>query len=260
MRRKAGTVIPLANSSSSLQEGSRSARSQKAAHFFGEEFEEAGLGDSPSRSLMQRLGYPPRISLNAFLIGLLCVMLLILLGFVPLSLPIPLHLGATSSNDAPLLMRYTLQLPMALFLSAFLGPFIGVMVVTLYIVLGLTVAPVFANGGGLSYVLQPGFGYWLGALASAFWLSRRFHKAFQKESGGGSLKIARMALTAIALTHAIGMGFVIFLTVFGQVPAADLPGWVLRLTLEPFPYDLLAAVVLLSVVRQVRLLLCFVLY
>ncbi len=262
MRRKTGTVIPLANLSSPLpQDGRFSRRAKRAGQAVGEEFEESiGLGDSPTRSLLQRLAYPPRVSLNSFLIGLLCLMLLIVLGFVPLSLPVPLHLGATSLGDPPLLMRYTMQLPMALFLSIFLGPFVGVMVVALYIGLGLTIVPVFANGGGLLYVTQPGFGYWLGILFAAFLLSRRFHKVFQKESGNCSLKMMKEAFTAMGIVHTVGIVYLILLTGFTQIPAADLPGWILRLTLEPFPYDLLATIMLLCVVRQIRLALCLVLY
>ena len=46
--------------------------------------------------------------------------------------------------------------------------------VLLYVGIGLIGIPVFANGGGISYVLQPSFGYLLGFIIAAYfvgWLS-----------------------------------------------------------------------------------------
>jgi biotin transport system substrate-specific component len=160
-----------------------------------------------------------------------------------------------------MLMHYTLQLPMALFIAALLGPFAGTMAVALYILIGLAVAPVFANGGGWPYVLQPGFGYWLGILTASVLLGRSFYRAFQKEDGGScSLKLLRQIFGSVLTVHGVGVAYLIVLVLLRQVPPADLPGWALRLTLEPLPYDLLAASVLLCLVRQARLALWMVLY
>ncbi|MBR4309320.1 MAG: biotin transporter BioY [Oscillospiraceae bacterium] len=49
-----------------------------------------------------------------------------------------------------------------------LGPLCGAVSQALYVLLGLIGLPVFAYGGGLSYVLQPTFGYLLGMIFCAF--------------------------------------------------------------------------------------------
>lgn len=278
MRRKTGTVIPMTPPNAVSGGGRTSRRSGKASrnrarknrpagsrseqgNHEQEEFLALDLADSPGRPLFQRLAYPPRVSLNAILVGLLCVLLLTMLGFVPLSLPVPLQWGTVDKGQAVMLMHYTLQLPMALFISAFLGPFTGVAAVGLYVLIGLTLAPIFANGGGWLYALQPGFGYWLGILTASILLSRSFYRAFQKEEGGSrSLKLLRQIFGSVLTVHAVGVVYLIGLVLTRQIPPADLPGWTLRLTLEPLPYDLLAVAVLLCLVRQMRLALWMVLY
>ena len=62
----------------------------------------------------------------------------------------------------------TLQLQLALLAGILLGAEWGGVSVLLYLLLGLIGLPVFASGGGVSYVLQPTFGYLLGFALSAF--------------------------------------------------------------------------------------------
>lgn len=68
---------------------------------------------------------------------------------------------------APLL-PITLQTLFVSLAGLVLGGKKGFWSVALYIFIGLTGIPVFAEGGGLSYVLKPSFGYILGFALSAF--------------------------------------------------------------------------------------------
>jgi biotin transport system substrate-specific component len=217
---------------------------------------------SPGRSWLHRVSYPPRISLNGMLIGLLCLLLLVMIGFVPVSLPSPLNIGRTVTDYSQLtLIRYTFQLPIALFMAALLGPFMGTGVVFLFLVLGVAVFPVFANGGGWHYLSEPGFGYLLGTLFAASILGKTFHKAFQKrDQSSRSLKLLARSLAGVALLHGAGLVYLLVLSLTGQLPWAELPGRALRLTVETAPYDLIATFVFLCLVRQFRLALWLVLY
>jgi biotin transporter BioY len=223
---------------------------------------ELDYGDGSRRPLMQRLVYPPRLSLNGLLIGLLCIVLIVFMSFITMPVPSPLNLGTSvASYDQLQMIHYTLQIPMMLFVAAFLGPFMGIASVFLYLMVGLFVAPVFANGGGLQYLSQPGFGYLLGGFIAAFTLGRTFHYAFQKDGHGSrSLKIIRQVLQAVFTAHLVGILYLVGLTILRQLPLEDLPGWVLRLSVEPLGYDILATLVLLCLVRQFRLALMLVLY
>lgn len=223
---------------------------------------ELPLEGSSQRPLFQRASYPPRISLNGLLIGMLSVLLLVVMGFVPVSLPSVLNIGSDATSYEQLSkLQYTFQIPLALFIGALLGPFMGTASVLLFLVVGLAVYPVFANGGGWQYVFQPGFGYLLGTLCMAYLLGKTFHKAFQKHGNvSRSLKIFTSAFTAVLLVHVIGVVYLLGLAIGGQLAWAELPGWILRLSVETAPYDMLATAVFLCMVRQIRLALWLVLY
>jgi biotin transport system substrate-specific component len=223
---------------------------------------EVGLDLTPKRSLLHRVSYPPRISLNGLLISLLCTLLLVMIGFVPVNLPSPLNIGTTVQDASQLqLMRYTFQLPLALFMAAFLGPFMGTGIMLLFLGMGLAFFPLFANGGGWHYVVEPGFGYLLGAFIAASMLGKAFHKAFQKQgSVSRSLKILTKAFAAVVLLHGVGLLYLLGLSLTGQLPLAELPGWILRLTVETAPYDFISTFVFLCLVRQLRVALSLVLY
>lgn len=223
--------------------------------------EDAFLGP-PRRTLLHRVSYPPRVSLNGLLISLLCLLLVVMMGFIPVQLPSPLNIGhSVSSYEQLQLMRYSFQLPVALFLAAMMGPFMGTGIVLLFVVLGLGFFPLFANGGGWQYVTQPGFGYLLGTLFAASILGRNFHKVFQKHGQvSRSLKLISQALLAVSLLHGVGALYLVGLALTGQLPWSELNGWALRLTLETAPYDCLSTFVFLCLVRQFRLALWLVLY
>ncbi len=212
---------------------------------------------APPRPIMHKVSYPPRLSLNGLLIAAIMTTLLVVAGFMPLALPSPLNL----LNDGNDWMGYSFQLPLALFIGAFLGPFLGSGSILLFLLGGLLMYPVFANGGGLTYVLQPGFGYLAGMLALAYLNGKTFHKVFQKhEAQSRSLKLLAVAASSVVVVHLLGLIYLTGLAVSGQVAWGDWPGYALRLSLEPFAYDLAATALLLCLVRQLRLCLWVVLY
>lgn len=63
---------------------------------------------------------------------------------------------------------FTLQLLFTTLAGILLGGKYGALSVLCYITLGLLGLPIFAGGGGFSYVLQPTFGYLIGFCVGAF--------------------------------------------------------------------------------------------
>lgn len=72
-------------------------------------------------------------------------------AFIKISIPIE-----------PFPMNFTLQLFFSLLAGFLLGPQLGLLSVCVYLILGLIGVPIFAAGGGLSYLLRPTFGFLLG--------------------------------------------------------------------------------------------------
>ena len=66
------------------------------------------------------------------------------------------------------LVPFTLQFLFTTLAGLLLGGRLGGLAVCAYIVLGLAGLPIFAQGGGLGYVLQPSFGYIIGFAAGAY--------------------------------------------------------------------------------------------
>jgi biotin transport system substrate-specific component len=63
-----------------------------------------------------------------------------------------------------------------------LGPKYGALSQLLYVVLGLAGLPIFANGGGPAYVLQPTFGYLLGFPVASFIAGKIVHRNATREA------------------------------------------------------------------------------
>lgn len=63
---------------------------------------------------------------------------------------------------------FTLQFLFILLAGILLGSKLGGTAVAVYVITGLMGFPIFAAGGGITYVLRPSFGYLLGFIAAAF--------------------------------------------------------------------------------------------
>lgn len=83
--------------------------------------------------------------------------LIIVGAFLKIDIPLPLYT-----------MHFTLQWFFVIMAGLLLGEKLGTISVLVYIILGLAGVPIFAAGGGIAYVLRPGFGFLLGFVLAAF--------------------------------------------------------------------------------------------
>lgn len=83
--------------------------------------------------------------------------LMIVGAFVKIDIPLPLYT-----------MHFTLQWFFVIMAGLLLGEKTGALSVVVYLALGLAGLPVFAAGGGIAYVLRPGFGFLLGFVLAAY--------------------------------------------------------------------------------------------
>ncbi len=107
--------------------------------------------------------------------------------------------GAFIKVPVPL-VPFTLQFLFTNLAGLLLGKKRGLISVLLYIFIGLAGIPVFTQGGGPGYVLQPTFGYILG-MALGTWLA-----GLIAERGGNSIKTYLIAgAVNLAVVYGIGM-------------------------------------------------------
>ncbi len=83
--------------------------------------------------------------------------LIVVGAFLKVDIPLPLYT-----------MHFTLQWFFVLLAGFLLGRKLGTFSVITYIIIGLAGVPVFAAGGGIGYVLRPGFGFLLGFVFAAY--------------------------------------------------------------------------------------------
>ena len=101
----------------------------------------------------------------------------------------------------PVPMHFTLQWFFVLLAGLLLNRRLAGVSVGVYLLIGLCGVPVFASGGGPSYLLRPGFGYLLGFAASAYimaWMCEWFR----------TLRFAKLLLISVAglmIYYVIGM-------------------------------------------------------
>ena len=127
----------------------------------------------------------------------------------------------------------TWQVPALLLCALVCGPRAGVIAAVAYLTIGLVDLPVFHDGGGPSYLLNPGFGYLAGFVPAA-WLCGRLA---QQE---GMNELARLTLAATAglvMLQLCGMLNLMLGAVLGRW-GAPLPQLLFSYSIGPLPTQL----------------------
>ncbi len=108
------------------------------------------------------------------------------------------------------LLPVTLQAMIAAITGLTIGPRLGALSVIIYTILGLTGIPVFAQGGGITYIFNPSFGFILGFIAGAYVIGK-----LSQRSGGSSMAgNIKAALTGLFVIYIIGMIYMLIIIRF----------------------------------------------
>lgn len=129
--------------------------------------------------------------------------------------------------------RYIPQVPMIMFIAALLGRRFGIASVSIYILVGLFLAPVFAIGGGLGYVFEYGFGYILAYIPAVF-----FAGSIVK-SGLTYRNMAQATLVGVLTIHIIGILYMLFMATLQRENTSLILGWISAQSGVKILYDLL---------------------
>lgn len=114
-------------------------------------------------------------------------------AFIKIDIPLPMYT-----------MHFTFQWFFVLMAGFLLGARLASLSVLVYLCIGLTGVPVFAAGGGPTYIFRPGFGFLLGFMLAAFLIGL----LTEKMKAG---KVRQMLLPAlVGLVAYYGVGAVYF--------------------------------------------------
>jgi len=98
------------------------------------------------------------LNLYKFIEILVSLQSLVITTMLPIYIPLPFIYISSNNFELPI----TLQIPTIILLTLIFHKKVVFSAFTLYIILGLFIAPVFHEGGSTGYLLTPNFGYLLG--------------------------------------------------------------------------------------------------
>lgn len=124
------------------------------------------------------------------------LLLIVVGGLIPAA--IPLH-DASGWDLRPL--GITLQVPALLLTALVCGPRSAMLAAVAYLSIGLFQLPVFHEGGGIGYLLDPGFGYLAGFVPAA-WISG---KLARQQGMDDPLTLAGAAAIGLFVLHLCGL-------------------------------------------------------
>ncbi|MCQ2754237.1 MAG: biotin transporter BioY [bacterium] len=202
-------------------------------------------------------GEPIRITLGTLILVALSVLLLIIATFTQITLKhvfIPLDAMAfldTNPTNMELIQhftkayRYIPQIPMVFFIVALLGRKFGIAAICGYITLGMFF-PIFALGGGISYVSEFGFGYIL-ALIPAIFLSGTLLKIKTD-----FFRIVLLSILGVITVHILGILYILFIATLKHASMDIVSSWISSQSGIQIFYDVFFSVVAIYLGRFAR--------
>lgn len=145
----------------------------------------------------------------------------------------------------------TLQVPALLLTALVAGPRSALLAAVAYLSVGLFQLPVFHEGGGISYLLDPGFGYLAGFVPAA-WVSGRLAR---QPDMGDPLNLAVVAGVGLIVIQVCGLTNLLLGALVGRWGSGVLP-LVIGYSLAILPQLLLccAVAVLAWLLRRILLI------
>lgn len=109
---------------------------------------------------------------------------------------------------------FTLQFLFTTLAGLIMGGRLGAVSVGIYAVLGLIGLPVFAEGGGIWYVLKPSFGYILGFIAASFVTGKMAEYYMRDNKTLTVKKLLAANFTGLAIVYLVGITYYYFICNF----------------------------------------------
>ena len=202
-------------------------------------------------------GEPIRITLGTLIMTVLCVILLIIATFTQITVHHPyipadtlLFIGQ-EHTDIEFLKHfiksydYIPQIPTIFFIVALMGRKFGITAIIMYILLGMFF-PIFALGGGLSYLFEYGFGYILACLPAVFFAGTLL------KGKTDYLRIPVISLVGVVTIHLLGVLYMLFISTLRHAPWELVSSWITSQSGVQILYDIFFTIIAVILGKQLR--------
>lgn len=208
-------------------------------------------------------GEPVKITIGTLLLTCFCILLLIIATFTQITLHhfyIPtdaIHFMGQNPTNAQILhhftktYRYIPQIPVVFLIVALMGRKFGILAILSYIALGMFF-PIFALGGGISYLFEYGFGYILAFIPAIFFTGTLL------KIKTDFLRILLMAILGVLAIHVLGTLYMLFIATLKHTPVDLIFGWISSQSGIQVFYDIFFTVIGIYFGRWARRLLWIV--
>lgn len=205
-------------------------------------------------------GEPIKITLGTLVMTGMCILLLIIATFTQLTIHHPcipmdtFNFLAYDHTDAEILRHfirkyeYIPQIPVIFFIVALMGRKFGILSIIGYIILGLFF-PIFALGGGLSYLFEYGFGYILAFLPAIFFAGTLL------KGKNDFLRIIMISVVGVLTIHILGVLYMMFIVTLRHAPMDLALSWILSQSGIKVLYDIFFSIIGIYVGKHIRKLL-----
>ncbi len=205
-------------------------------------------------------GEPIKITLGTLILTALCVLLIIVATFTQVTLRhpyLPLDTLSFLSQDVSeydmirhfiTSYKYIPQIPAVFFIVALMGRKFGILSIMGYIVLGMFF-PIFALGGGVSYLFEYGFGYILAFIPAIFFAGTLL------KGRTDFLRICLISIIGVATIHVLGVLYMLFVATLRHAPMDLVVSWIVSQSGVQVIYDIFFSVLAIYLGRQARKLL-----
>ena len=205
-------------------------------------------------------GEPVKITHGTLLLTCFCVLLLIVATFTQITfshfhIPIDaIPFLSKDPNDYEIInhftktYRYIPQIPAVFFIVGLLGRKFGIMTICLYIILGMFF-PIFALGGGVTYLFEYGFGYILAFIPAIF-----FSGTLLKVKTD-FLRIVLLSTLGVLAIHILGVLYMLFIATLRHAPMDLVSSWIASQSGVQILYDMFFSIIAIYLGRFSRKLL-----
>ena len=205
-------------------------------------------------------GEPIKITIGTLALTAFCILLLIIATFTQITFThfhIPVDIIQFLSKEPTdyevathltKTFRYIPQIPTVFFIVGLLGRKFGILAVLGYITLGMFF-PVFALGGGMTYLFEYGFGYILAFIPAIF-----FSGTLLKVKTD-FLRIVLLSTLGVLAIHILGVLYMLFIATLRHAPMDLISSWIASQSGVQILYDMFFSIIAIYLGRFSRKLL-----